>query len=116
MLLFLRNIQPVLHQDDAVVGQRGFKLRTALQKAVILLFGAEAHHVLHPGAVIPTAVEDNDFAPVRKMLDVALPVQLRLLALRGCRKSNQAEDPRADALQDALDETDRCPPRRGPRR
>ena len=65
--------------------------------------GAEAHHVLDAGAVVPAAVEDHDLARGREVLDVALHVHLRLLAVRGRGQRHEAEDARADALGDGLD-------------
>ena len=69
----------------------------------MLFLGAEAHHVLDARAVVPTAVEDHDFARGRKMLHVALDVHLRLLAVGRRGQRHQAEHARADALGDGLD-------------
>ena len=56
-----------------------------------------------PGAVVPTAVEDHDFARGREMLHVALHVHLRLLAVGRRGQRHEAEHARADALGDGLD-------------
>ena len=48
-----------------------------LQEAVVLLGGAETHHVLDAGAVVPAAIEDHDLAGGREMLHVPLDVHLR---------------------------------------
>ena len=62
-----------------------FDDRAQLKKAAMLLFRAEAHHVLDAGAVVPTAIEDDDFARRRKVRHVALQVHLALLAIRSGR-------------------------------
>ncbi len=79
------------------------ELGTDLEEAPVLRLRAEAHHVLDPGPVVPTAVEDHDFAGRRGVLQVALHVQLGLLAVGRRRQRHHAEDARADALGDRLD-------------
>ena len=64
---------------------------------------AEAHDPLDAGAVVPGAVEDHDLAGRRQVRHVALEIHLRLLPLGRRRQGDDAEDPRADALDDALD-------------
>ena len=68
-----------------------------------VLLGAEAHDPLDAGAVVPAAVEDHDLAGGRQVREVALEVELRLLALGRRRQGDHPEDPRADPLGDALD-------------
>jgi hypothetical protein len=68
-----------------------------------LLFGAEAHHSLDAGAVVPAAVEDHDLAAGWQMGHVPLNIHLRFFALRRRRQRNHAEHARADALGDRLD-------------
>src|SRR5208283_5759754 len=80
VLLLLRNVQPVLEQDDAVVDQEVFEDGTAFEKLLVFLLGAEAHDELDASAVVPASVEDDNFSARRKMLDVALRIDLRLLA------------------------------------
>ena len=69
----------------------------------MLLGGAEAHHLLDPGAVVPGAVEDRDLSGGGQVGDVALEVPLRLLALGRRRQRDDAADPRRDVLGDPLD-------------
>ena len=76
---------------------------TPCRKRLRLLLGAEAHHALDAGAVVPAAVEDHDLAGRRQVRDVALDVHLRLLALGRRRQRDDAEHARADALGDRLD-------------
>ena len=73
------------------------------RKRSVLLLGAEAHDVFDAGAVVPAAVEDHDLAGGREVLDVALHVHLRLLAVGRRRQRDDAEDARADPLGDRLD-------------
>ena len=50
---------------------------TNLEEAAALFFRAKAHDILHASAVVPTAVEEDDFARRRKMLGVTLDEDLR---------------------------------------
>src|SRR5262249_25419485 len=77
--------------------------RCGVQEMARLLLGAEAHHALDAGTVVPGAVEDHDLAGRRKMRHVALQVHLRLLAVGRRRQRDDAEHPRTDALGDGLD-------------
>src|SRR5215469_9927270 len=69
----------------------------------MLIFSAEPHHPLDTGAVIPAAVEDDDFAGSRKMLDVALHIHLRLFAVRWRRQCDDTKNARTDSLGNRLD-------------
>ena len=77
--------------------------RAQAQEAVALLLGAEAHHVLDAGAVVPAAVEDDDLARGGEVLQVALEVDLALFAVRRRRQRDDAKDARTDALGDRAD-------------
>ena len=77
LLLLVADFEPVLDQDDAVVDDVLFERGTDLEEAMVLLLGAEAHHALDAGAVVPTAVKDHDFAGGREVRHVALQVHLR---------------------------------------
>ena len=59
--------------------------------------------MLDTGAVVPAAIEDDDFACRRKVLHVALEVHLALFAVRRRRQRHESEDARAHALGDRLD-------------
>src|SRR4029450_3584683 len=54
-------------------------------------------------AVVPAAVEDHHFAAGRKMLDVALHVQHRAVALAGSGQGDDSEGAGADPLGQPLD-------------
>src|SRR5215831_10925798 len=62
LLLLLSHFHPVLNENDSSINNVLFHLRTELEEASMLLFRTKSHHVLHSGAVIPTAVEDHDFS------------------------------------------------------
>ena len=76
---------------------------TTLQELLDLLLGAEAHHALDAGAVVPAAVEDHDLAGGGQVRQVALHVHLALLALGRRGQRDDAEHARAHALGDRLD-------------
>src|SRR5262249_46904425 len=76
---------------------------TVFDELVALLLRAEPHHTLHPRPVIPAAVEDDDLAAGREMLNVALGVELGFFAVGGGRQRHQTEDARTHALRDRLD-------------
>ncbi len=78
-------------------------LRAQLEETPVLPLVDEAHDVLDAGAVVPAAVEDDDFAGGREMLDVALGEHLRLLAVRRRGQRDDAKHARADPLGDRLD-------------
>ena len=102
-LLLLADLEPVLQQDDAGFDDRLLDGGRHLKEALRLLLGAEAHHALDAGAVVPAPVEDHDLARGRQMRQIALDVHLRLLALGRRGQRDDAEDARADALGDRLD-------------
>ena len=86
LVLFLfRYFEPVLQQDDALADQKALEDGTVPQKLPVLFLGTKAHHVLNSGAVIPAAVEDDDFTPGGQLFNVALSMELRLLHSRSAR-------------------------------
>ena len=102
-LLVLADVQEVFEQEDAVVDELALDRRRQLEEVLVLLVGAEAHHALDAGAVVPGAVEQDDLARGGKAGHVALDVELALLAVRGCRQRHVLEHARAAALGDPLD-------------
>ena len=102
----LSDLQPELDQQDAAVDDVASRSAgQSSRKRRCCCFGAEAHDVFDAGAVVPAAVEDDDFAGGREMLDVALHVHLRLLAIGRRRQRDDPEDARAHPLGDGLDRT-----------
>ena len=73
------------------------------QEPLVCRLVDKPHHVLDAGAVVPTAIEDHDFAGRRKSFDVALHEHLGLLPVRWSRKRHHAEDTGADAFGERLD-------------
>ena len=90
---------------DATIGDEFLHNRADLQKALILLFRAKAHHIFDTGSVIPTAIENHNLTRSREVLHEALQIVLRLLAVRWCRQRDDAENARAHALCKGLDRT-----------
>ena len=103
LLLRLAHLEPVFDQLDAVIHDVQLELRADLEEAPVLRFRAEAQHILDTGPVVPAAVEDHDFASRGGVLEVALHIELGLLAVGGCRQRHHAEHAMADALGDRLD-------------
>ena len=83
MLLLVGDREPVLDQDDAGAHQHPFELGHRAEELLVLVVGAEAHHALDAGAVVPAAVEQHDLAGRRQMRHVALEIPLGALALVG---------------------------------
>ena len=73
------------------------------RKRLVLLLGAEPHHVLDAGAVVPASIEDHDLARRGEVRHVALDVHLRLLAVGRRRQRDDPEHARADALGERAD-------------
>ena len=102
-LLVGAHLEPVLHEMDARVDHRLLDRRDLLEEPLRLLLGAEPHHGLDAGAVVPAPVEDHDLTGGGQVRDVPLHVHLGLLALGRCGQRDHPEDPRADAFGDRLD-------------
>ena len=87
-LLILADIEKVLAQDNAILDDHlPLDQGGHCQEPLVLLVGAEAHHSLDPGAVVPGAVEEDHLAGRGQMLDVALKVPLGALALGRRRRA-----------------------------
>ncbi len=67
--------------------------------------GAEAHHALDAGAVVPAAVEDHDLAARREVLACSAGCTSEVFSRSdGGGERDDAKHARADALRDRLDE------------
>ena len=73
------------------------------QELPVLGIGAEAHHPLDAGAVVPGAVEEHDLPGRGQVGDVALEVPLRPLALGRRGQRDDAAEARVERVDDALD-------------
>src|SRR6185503_18344734 len=82
--------QPIFEEQDSIVDQMPFEVRGTVEEFLNLLRRRKAHHPLDAGAIVPAAVEQNDFALGRKMLGVALEIPLRPLALAWAGKGHDA--------------------------
>ncbi len=102
-LLVGADLEPVLDELDTRLDHRLLDAGDLVEESLGLLRRAEPHHGLDTGAVVPAAIEDHDLAGGREVLDVALDVHLRLLALGRSRKRDHAERARTHPLGDALD-------------
>ena len=85
------------------IDEESLKLGNVFEKSLVLFLRAEIHHVLDAGAIVPTAVENDDLAPSREVLHIALHVHLRLLPVRRGGKGHEAKHARANAFADGLD-------------
>src|SRR4030081_1696763 len=65
---------------------------------------AEAHHLLDAGAVVPAAVEQDDFSTGRQVRHITLEIPLRALALVRRRQRRDPANTRVKALGDPLDD------------
>ncbi len=103
-LLVVGDREPVFDQEDPGARQHPLEFRHGLEEFLVIRVGAEAHHPLDAGAVVPGAVEQHHFAAGRQMRDIALEVPLRALALARRRQRRDAADARVEPLRDALDD------------
>jgi predicted tellurium resistance membrane protein TerC len=64
----------------------------------VLLPRGEPHDIFDPSAIVPAAIEDDDFASRGETFNVALKEQLTFLPIGGGRQGGDAENPWADPL------------------
>ncbi len=76
---------------------------TEAQELLVLLFAAEAHHVLDAGAVVPAAVEQDDLAGRGQARRRSGRSTTRPLPLGRRREGRHAAGPRVQELDDPLD-------------
>ena len=103
MLLLIRDREPVLDEVNTGAHQHAFEIRHGPEKLFVFLGRTEAHHLLDPGAVVPAAVEADDFAGCRQVGRIALEVPLGALALIGGRQGDHTADAGIEPLGDPLD-------------
>src|SRR5215813_9835078 len=75
-----------------------------MEELLVLFFRAEPHHPLDAGAVVPAAVEQDDFSAGGKMRHVALEVPLATFAFARSRQRRDPADARIEALRDPFDD------------
>src|SRR5688572_16251827 len=66
----------------------------------MLLRRAKSHDILHAGAVVPTAVENNDLPRRGKVGHISLNIHLRFLPIGGRRQRHHAEYAGTDTFRD----------------
>ncbi len=103
LLLGVADREPVLAQQQAGLGEHPLEDRGLVQELPVLLLGAEAHHPLDPGAVVPAAVEQHDLPGGGQVLDVPLEVPLGALALGRRGQCGDPGDARVQILRHPLD-------------
>jgi len=103
LLLLLVYRQPILEQQDAIVHQQLFEDRRLLQEGSVLFGRAVAHDLLHPGAVVPAAVHQQQFAGRRQVRDVALEVPLGGFAVTGLGQGQHLALAWVDVAADGVD-------------
>ena len=101
-LLGVCDREPVFDELNSGAHKHLLKLRYIIEKLSVFLDGAEAHDPLDAGAVIPTAVEENDLARRREVRDIALEIPLRPLTAVRRRQSGHAADARVHPLGNAF--------------
>jgi hypothetical protein len=77
VLLLARHREPQLEQLNTAAHESGLESRRLAKELGVLARGAEPHHILHAGAVVPRAVEHYDLAGRRQVGNVPLEVPLR---------------------------------------
>ena len=102
-LLLPADREPELDQVHAAAGEVALELGHLAQELGVLGIGAEPHHPLDPGAVVPGAVEEHDLALGRQVLDVALEVPLALFDRRRLLERDHPGATRVEVLHEALD-------------
>src|SRR6185295_12893303 len=103
LLLLVTDFEPELDQDDAAADDVLFDLRAELEKTPIVVLAAETHDVLDASAIVPTAVEDDDLTGGGEVRQIALQVDLTLLAIGRRGQRHGAKHPRAHPLGDRFD-------------
>src|SRR5262245_63246083 len=75
-----------------------------MEELLVLVFRAESHHPLDPGAVVPAPVEQHDLSAGWQVGHVALEVPLGAFAPAWRRQCRHLADPRIETLGDPLDD------------
>src|SRR4051794_26659763 len=102
-LFGLGDREPQLGQGEAALGEHLLELGGLVQEDLVLALGAEAHHALDAGAVVPGPVEHHDLAGGRELGDVAVEVPLAALGLGGLGERDDAGGTGVEVLGEPLD-------------
>ena len=104
-LLLSADTEPELDQVHAAAHQMALELRGLAHELGVLFVGAKAHHPLDTGAVVPTAVQQHNFAARGQVLHIALKVPLAALHFAGFFQRHHACSARVQVLHETLDGT-----------
>src|SRR5262249_45364177 len=99
LLLLVADFEPDLDQLDTPGHDVVFELWAKLEKSAVLVFRAKTHDVFDARAVVPTAVENDHFAFRRKVLHVALEIDLALLTIGRSGQRHHAKNTGAHAFR-----------------
>jgi hypothetical protein len=102
-LFGLGDREPQLGEREAALVQHLLEQRGLAQEDLVLALGAEAHHPLDAGAVVPGPVEQHDLPGGRELGDVAVEVPLAALGLRGLGQRDDPGGARVEVLHEPLD-------------
>ena len=102
-LLFAGNGEPELDERDAASDEASFKVGDFAHEVFVLFLRAEAHDGFNPGAVVPGAVEEDEFALRREVRHIALEVPLSGFDVRGFGQSHHARAAGIQVLHEAAD-------------
>ncbi|MNC35732.1 hypothetical protein D3C75_842260 [compost metagenome] len=104
LLLFITDREPVLDEGDARASQHPLELGAGTQKLAVFGIGAKAHYPLHPGPVVPGAIEQHHLPRRGQVGGIALEVPLGALPVRGGGQGGDPADPGVEGLGDRLDD------------
>ena len=102
-LLLAADGEPELEEPDAAADHHALELGSLAHELEILVRRAEAHDVLDAAAVVPGAVEENDFALGGKVLDVTLEIPLAALGVGRLGQRDDLGAARIEIFGEALD-------------
>src|SRR5689334_15862366 len=102
-LLLAADGEPELDQMYAAAHEVALELRRLTQKFVVFVGRAESHHAFDAGAVVPAAIEQDDLAGGRQMLNVALEIPLSALDVARLLERHHPCAARVEMLHESLD-------------
>src|ERR1700730_531405 len=104
-LFILSDLEPGLDQNDPGVGDPFFDQGAKIEEPLMFRVGAESHDEFNAGSIVPAAIENDDLASGRELLNMSLNEELGLFAFGGCRQCDDPKDARAYPFGDGLNRT-----------
>lgn len=92
-----------LIKHDTRTDQHSLEFRHRAEELLEFFVGAETHHALDTGAIVPASVEEDHFATGRKMRDITLKIPLMAFPLCRSGQRDRPADARIEPLGHALD-------------